>query len=116
MIRHIPTLNRAKRTEVLDYLNILIRDSVEQSSAQYIAFKNGIYDVLKDELLPFSENFILTNKIDYNYNPDATSDLVDETLDKLSCQDKEIRSLLEESVGYCFYRRNERRHCGRRKP
>mgnify|MGYP003546947118 CR=1 FL=1 len=107
MIRHIPTLNRAKRTEVLDYLNILIRDSVEQSSAQYIAFKNGIYDVLKDELLPFSENFILTNKIDYNYNPDATSDLVDETLDKLSCQDKEIRSLLEESVGYCFYRRNE---------
>ena len=107
MIKHIPTLNRAKRTEVLDYLNILIRDSVDQSPAQYVAFKNGIYDVLKDELLPFSENFILTNRIGFNYNPDATSELVDETLDKLSCHDAEIRSLLEEAVGYCFYRRNE---------
>lgn len=107
MIRHIPNLNRAKRTEVLDYLNILIRDNVEQSPAQYIAFKNGIYDVLKDELLPFSENFILTNKINYNYNPDASSDLVDDTLNKLACHDREIRALLEEAVGYCFYRRNE---------
>lgn len=107
MIRHIPSLNRAKRTEVMDYLNLLILDNTEQSPAQYIAFKNGIYDVLKDELLPFSDKFILTNRIGYNYNPNASSELMDETLDKLSCNDGEIRSLLEEAVGYCFYRRNE---------
>lgn len=107
MIRHIPSLNRAKRTEVMDYLNLLILDNTEPSPAQYIAFKNGIYDVLKDELLPFSDKFILTNRIGYNYNPNASSELMDETLDKLSCNDGEIRSLLEEAVGYCFYRRNE---------
>ena len=107
MIRHIPNLNQAKRKEVLAYLNILIRDSVKQSPAQYVAFKNGIYDVLKDELLPFSEKFIIVNKINYNYNPAAYSELLDHTLDKLSCNDGEIRSLLEEMVGYCFYRRNE---------
>ena len=107
MIRHIPNLNHAKRQEVMSYLNILIRDNTSQSPAQYIAFKNGIYDILKDELLPFSDKFVIVNKIDYNYNPAAQSELLDNTLDKLSCNDKDIRSLLEEMVGYCFYRRNE---------
>ena len=107
MIQHIPNLNRAKRTEVLEYLNILIRDNVEPSPAKYVAFKNGVYDVFKDELLPFSEKFVITNKINFNYNPAAKSELIDSTLDKLSCNDIEIRSLLEEAIGYCFYRRNE---------
>lgn len=107
MIQHIPNLNRAKRTEVLDYLNILIRDNVEPSPANFVAFKNGIYDIIKDELLPFSERYIITNKINFNYNPAAKSALVDDTLNKLSCNDGEIRALLEEAVGYCLYRRNE---------
>lgn len=107
MIKHIKGLNRAKRTEVLEYLNILIMESQEQSPAHLIAFKNGIYDVIHDTLLPFSERYIITNKINYNFNPAATSELVDETLNKLACHDAEIRDLLEEAVGYCFYRRNE---------
>lgn len=107
MIQHIPNLNRAKRTEVLEYLNILIRDNKEQSPAHLIAFKNGVYDVINDTLLPFSENYIITNKINHNFNPSATSELVDETLNNLACGDKEIRALLEEAVGYCFFRRNE---------
>lgn len=107
MIRHIPNLNRAKRTEVLEYLNILICDNSEASPANYIAFKNGIYDIVKDELLPYSETFVITNKINYNFNPSAKSELVETTLDKLACNDQTIRHLLEEAVGYCFYRRNE---------
>lgn len=107
MIRHIPNLNRAKRTEVLDYLNILIRDNATVSTANYIAFKNGIYNVVKDELIPFSDKFIITNKINFNYNPNAHSELIESTLDKLSCGDNTIRNLLEEAIGYCFYRRNE---------
>ena len=107
MIKHIPNLNQAKRKEVLAYLNILIRDETPHSPANFIAFKNGIYDVLKDQLLPFSDKYVILNKINYNYNPAAYSELLDNTLDKLSCNDGEIRSLLEEMVGYCFYRRNE---------
>ena len=107
MIRHIPNLNRAKRTEVLEYLNILICDNAEVSPANYIAFKNGVYDIVKNELLPFSEKFIITNKINYNYNPAAKSELVENTLNKLACNDDTIRNLLEEAIGYCFYRRNE---------
>lgn len=107
MIQHIPNLNRAKRTEVLEYLNILIRDNLDHAPANLIAFKNGVYDVAQDEMLQFSEKYIITNKINYNYNPNAKSDLLEETLDKLACHDPEIRALLEEAVGYCFYRRNK---------
>lgn len=107
MIKHIKGLNRAKRSEVLEYLNILITDSVEQSPPQFIAFKNGIYDLFNDTLLPFSERYVIINKINYNFNPAAKSDLLDETLNKLACHDAEIRDLLEEAVGYCFFRRNE---------
>lgn len=107
MINHIPNLNQAKRKEVLAYLDILIRKNTAHADARYIAFKNGIYDVLTDQLLPFSEKYVIVNKINYNYNPDAYSELADKTIDKLACNDDEIRSLLEEMVGYCFYRRSE---------
>lgn len=107
MIKHLPGLNQAKRTEVLRYLSLLIREEVKQSPARYVAFKNGIYDIVSDQLLPFSEKYVIVNKINHNFNPGAHAELVDETLDKLACHDPEIRALLEEVVGYCFYRRNE---------
>src|SRR5690606_21874509 len=107
MIRHISNLNRAKRNEVLAYLNILIRDNSQPSDANLIAFKNGIYNIITDELLPFSPEIIITNKINWNYNPAAYSKLVDDTLNKIACHDKQIRMLLEEVIGYCLYRRNK---------
>jgi putative DNA primase/helicase len=107
MIKHIPNLNRAKRTEVLSYLNLLVLENTPASDANLIAFKNGIYDLVNDTILPFSPETIITNKIKWDYNPEAYSELVDKTLNKIACGDKQIRQLLEEAVGYCLYRRNE---------
>jgi len=50
---------------------------------------------------------VITNKIPWAYNPAAHSDLLDYTLNRLACDDSEVRALLEEMVGYCLYRRNE---------
>lgn len=107
MIQHIPSLNRAKRTEVMAYLDILIRDNTQPTDASLIAFRNGIYDIINDAFIPFSPEHIITNKIEWDYNPDAYYDLTDNVLNKLACQDKEIRALLEECIGYTFFRRNE---------
>lgn len=107
MIFYIPNLSKAKRTEVLNYLDILIRDDTEPSSANLIAFKNGVYDITNDEFKEFDSNMVITNRIDWNYNPNAYSEVCDRTLNKLACQDKAIRQLIEEMIGYCFYRRNE---------
>lgn len=107
MIRHIPTLDRTKRAEVLSYLNLLANNESNEVSADMIAFKNGVYNVQTERLEEFSPTNIILNKIGYNYNPNAYSELMDRTLDKLSCHDKSIRMLLEEVIGYCFYPRNE---------
>ncbi|EGT4537065.1 DNA primase [Clostridioides difficile] len=109
MINNISNLNKAKRSEVLSYLNLLISENTSMSEANLIAFKNGIYNIVDDSFIEFSPEFIITNKVNWNYNPGAYSKLVDKTMNKLSCGDFEIRMLLEEVVGYCFYRRNELR-------
>ena len=109
MIRHISNLNRAKRAEVLAHINLQIDNNSQPGDARYIAFKNGVYDFDTDEFLDFSPDYVITNKIKYNYVPDAYSEIVDKTLDKLACNDKQIRQLLEEVIGYTFYRRNELR-------
>ena len=108
MIKNIPNLTNANRSEVLKYLN-LIAPNADPCSAYYIAFKNGIYNIVENRLMPFNESIIITNKINYKYNEDAYSELADKTLNKLSCGNKKIRMLLEECIGYCFFRRNELR-------
>lgn len=109
MIKLIPNLSRSKRMEVLSYLEILVQDNKKMSSANYIAFKNGVYDLDTGEFGDFSPNIIITNKINFDYNPSAYSEIADNTLNKLACNDKNVRLLLEEVIGYCFYRRNELR-------
>lgn len=107
MIKHIPQLNRAKRTEVMAYLDIMIRESTPATSANMIAFRNGIYNITTNEFFQFSPEYVITNKIDWDYNPHSYYQLTDEVLNNIACKDKEIRMLLEELIGYCMYRRNE---------
>lgn len=109
MIKHIPNLKQNQRKEVLSFMMAYIDKNTEVSSANYIAFANGIYDLAEDKLEPFSNDKIMTNKINWNYNPDAYSELVDQVLNNLACDDEQVRMLLEELIGYTFYRRNELR-------
>lgn len=109
MIDKIPTLSKAKRNEVLSYLDVMIDKDTSISGAEYIAFKNGVYNIKTDELIPFSPEIVVTNKINHNYNPEAVCEIVDQTLKKLAVGDDEIIQLLKEAVGYTFFRRNELR-------
>lgn len=106
MIKEIPNLNKTKRREVIDYLEI-IAEPMTPTDARYIAFRNGIFDLVTEQMLPFSPDYPITNRIEWDYNPNAYSKLADTTLNKIACGDTEIRALLEECIGYCFYRRNE---------
>ncbi len=111
MIKHIPNLRQNQRKEVLSWMMAYIDKNTEVSSANFIAFKNGIYNVATDQLEPFSKDRIMTNKINWNYNPNAYCQLTDDVLNRLACDDKQVRLLLEEMIGYCFFRRNELRKC-----
>lgn len=109
MIEHIPNLNRSKRMEVLSYLGLLVSKESPVADASLIAFKNGVLNIITDEFTDFSPEYIITNKIPHNYNPDATSELLDNVMQKFSCGDDSVYELLYQSIGYCFYRRNELR-------
>jgi putative DNA primase/helicase len=107
MIKHIPNLKRAQRSEVLAYLEIMIEGNTKATNPNLIAFTNGLYDLRDGSFKDFSPDIVITNKIPWPYNPAAYCDLLDHTLDRLACNDPEVRALLEEMVGYCLYRRNE---------
>ena len=98
MIKHIPNLNRAKRTEVLSYLNLLVLENTPASDANLIAFKNGVYNLLDNIVTEFSPETIITNKINWDYDPNVYSELVDNTLNKIACNDTQVRELLEEAI------------------
>lgn len=106
MIKHLPMLKAAQRAEVLKYLDIVVEDGTV-ADAKLIAFQNGIYDLTTGNITEFSPDIVITNKIPWEYDKTAYSELADKTLNKLACGDKKIRALLEECIGYCFYRRNE---------
>ena len=109
MIDHIPNLSQSKRKEVIAYINLLVKQESTVADANLIAFKNGVLDIIHDTFTDFSPEFIITNKIPHNYIPDAQSDLLDRVMMKLACGDENVLKLLYQSVGYCFYRRNELR-------
>lgn len=109
MIEHIPNLSRSKRQEVLSYLSLLVSKESGIADANLIAFNNGVLDIATDTFSDFSPEFIITNKIPHNYNPNAKSELLENVMKKLACGDENVYRLLYQSIGYCFYRRNELR-------
>ena len=109
MIEHIPNLSRSKRQEVLAYLGLLVSKESGIADANLIAFKNGVLNVADDSFSDFSPEYVITNKIPHNYRPEAKSDLLEGVMRKLACGDEDVYNLLFQSIGYCFYRRNELR-------
>ena len=105
MVEQISSLKKTNRTEVLNQLE-LICESKAFSNANLIAFKNGVYNLADDNFCESNPSFIITNRIPWDYNPAAESELVDITLNKIACQNAEIRALLEEALGSCLYRSN----------
>lgn len=107
MTENIENSTRAKRREIMEYIYFEAKRKNINSDSNYIAFENGLFDVMEDEFSSFTPEIVVTNQIPWNYNPDAYSKLADSTLNKIACGDKEIRAVLEEMIGYCFYRKNE---------
>lgn len=106
MIRHIPELTQSQRREVLSYLE-LVADYQEMSAPNYMALGNGIYDFQNDILEEYDPEIIIKNRVPVEFLADAYDSTVDKTLNKICCQDPELRMLLEEVIGYLLLRRNE---------
>jgi phage/plasmid primase, P4 family, C-terminal domain len=105
MNEQIPSLTESQRREVLNTLPIICEDT-QTAPPNLISFKNGIYNLENDSFLEKSPQIITTNIIPWDYNPNAYSELGNKFLNDMSCGDEQIRKILEECIGSCFYRSN----------
>ena len=106
MIKHIPGLKRMQRQETLAYLQLKAHNK-NFSSTKYVPVKNGVFNLDTWELQDFTPDIITRNKIPVAYVPGAYYEVTDKTLSKLAVNDKKIRAILEEILGYILFRRNE---------
>lgn len=110
LLKYINNSTNSNRTEVIKYLEILCENK-HQENPKIIAINNGLLNLETKELLEFTPKSVIKNKIPVNYNPAAYSEIMDNTLNKISCDDKSIRLIIEEMIGYCLFRRNELGKC-----
>lgn len=100
----IAGLSTTQRKEVMTDLKLRAPKKV-MTSPKYMAFTNGVVDVLEGRLLSDVEaqNIVVLNRIPHAYNPHAKSETVDRLLNNLSCGDEEIKTLICEMIGACLY-------------
>lgn len=99
----------ADQREIRNYLH-LKAPKKKASSPCLIAFNNGVLDIDYGMQEP-SDEHVITNIIPHNYNKDAYSEVVDRTLNSISCGDYGVRRNLEEVIGMCMYRSNDFGQC-----
>lgn len=109
MIEEVPNLRKNQRAEVLSYFPLIGLESYKESDVQYVAFKNGVLNIITGEFSDFSPDKVITNKIPHNYRPEAKSELLERTMKKLACQNEKVETLLYEALSYSLLRRNEMR-------
>lgn len=109
MVRTMATIKRNQRTETLEYMKLVTlveREDLDQS-AYVINLLNTRLDIRTDEQLPFSPYVYDFNKLPVAYDPEAYSEALDRTLDKVFCNDADTRALFEEFVGYTLLGNNK---------
>lgn len=105
MQKNLDSLTANQRKEVMSYLAINAKEKL-LSNHSFVAVANGILNIETWELEDFTPDIVLKNKIPINYVKGAYSEVTDKTLNKIACQNKELRKVMDEIFGYCLYRTN----------
>lgn len=86
--------------ELIAYIRTETKIQPPLSDYRYIPVANGVYNIKTKQLEKFSPKFIITSKIKTYYNPFAEKPILggwfdfDKWLDTLTCNDKELVTLL----------------------
>ena len=103
MIEMAPDIKSYMRSEVLAYIKIKTNQMVNRVEFPYIVnIENGRLDVRDRILYEHSPRYIEFERVPVKYEPNAYNKDVDKMLDKVFCNDKEVRALFEEMLGYCL--------------
>ena len=100
MIRLIPTLKRNQIAEVFENIRLKCNDKNEKINPYIINVKNGIIDLKEHKILDHDPNIFTVNQLNCNYDENAYDKNVDDMLNNITCNNKNLRKLIEEMLGY----------------
>lgn len=105
----IPSLYNKQIEEVLGYLSRNNKIKAVESEYNFIAFKNGILNIITMEFMPFTPDIVITCRVNAEYVPYDSSmnnPTVDKYFDDVTCHDKELEIFLYAIIIYCLCRTN----------
>lgn len=104
-VKEYDAITIRNRKETVEYVR-LTAPRKSFSDPRFILFKNGVLDIETGAIYPSTLEYIIPNYIPWDYRPDAYNEALDRVLNNVSCNDPEIRAIIEETLGYTFYREN----------
>lgn len=99
-----PSAKEHFRKEVMKYCEIAAPILETNDNVNLIGCQNGVYNIETGDFTDYKPEYFLRHKVNAKYDELAYSPEVDKTLDKIACNDKQIRMLIEEMIGYCLHR------------
>lgn len=103
MLEINPGVKSTNRKEVIEYLNLQAPEG-NWAEPRFIAFNNGVLDLDTMELAPMDHTKVFPNIIPHDWNPEACAPIVDETLNRIACNDPDVAFALAEVIGLAMYR------------
>jgi len=101
-----PAPMHVHRREFLNKVKLYSRqqtaDALLASAAKKINFKNGVYCLDTNELLPHSPEYFFTHTLSYDYDPLALAPKFSKFLDEITLNRKELKNILLEFMGYAI--------------
>ena len=102
LIKHIPSLSKTQRNEVLEYLRLTAPEA-QNANYYYIVCKNCIVDIRDKKSYPWSKDFFVPNLLNVSYRADVQEcEVIDKFMSRICEGDKEIEDLIYEMIGYCL--------------
>ena len=98
-----PDARSGFRKEVMSYID-LMAPKKPQADPKYIRFKNGVLDIETLELTSNNGTHLLLNEVPHDWNPEAESELVDETFGSIAQGNEAVIANLWEMFGLSLYR------------
>ena len=104
-VKELDSVTIRERRETSEYVQ-LTAPGRAFAHPRYILFNNGVLDIKTGEMFPPTTDYVIPNFIPWDYKPGAYNKDLDTVLNNVSCNDPDIRSIIEETLGYTFYREN----------
>lgn len=88
--------------ELMKITNVKPESWFDTTSHQKMNLKNGVLDLKTKKFLNHSTDYGFKTCLNYDYDPDAECPVFDRFMKEITCNDKDLESILLEYAGYCF--------------